>query len=66
MHFGNRGFSGARGGIGATHTESTLRSDVFPALCKPTMVTSISVALHVCLSAWPVSTRNPVRSGLPS
>lgn len=27
-------------------TESTRRREVFPAFCKPIMVTSISVALH--------------------
>lgn len=49
-HFGNGARSGARSGSLAAHTESTLRSDVLPAFCKPTMVTSISVALHKCQS----------------
>lgn len=33
-------------------TARTRNNDVFPAFCKPTIVTSISIALGVIISMW--------------
>lgn len=58
----------ARGGQAAEHgtgtlTARTLNNDVLPAFCKPTMVTSISIALRIIVSMSAQLIRGEPRQG---